>query len=71
MKFRPWASTAVIRAEPAIMYAHSASLCQCISRMPPGLRRMFTPASCVATGSSRTVTSRAQPPDSTRLCAAA
>jgi hypothetical protein len=33
--------------------------------------RMFTPASVVATGSSRTVTSRAQPPVARRLRAAA
>src|SRR5215216_6754695 len=32
---------------------------------------MFTPASSVAIGSSRTVTSRAQPPLSSRLCDAA
>jgi hypothetical protein len=71
MKLRPSWSTAVRRARPASMNAHSASLCQCSSRIPPGFRRMFTPASSVATGSSRTVTSRAQPPVSRRLRAAA
>src|SRR5438034_3007103 len=71
MKVRPCSSTAVMRARPASMYAHSASLCQCISRMPPGFRRMLTPASSVATGSSRTVTSRAQPPVRRRLRALA
>jgi hypothetical protein len=71
MKVRPCSSTAVMRARPASMKAHSASLCQCISRMPPGFRRMLTPASSVATGSSRTVTSRAQPPVRSRLRAVA
>jgi hypothetical protein len=40
----------------------SGKHCQCISRMPPGVSRMSTAAKVVATGSSRTVTSRAQPP---------
>ncbi len=44
-----------MRQLPAITYAHSASLCQCSSRMPPGVRRMFTPAISVAIGSSRVV----------------
>jgi hypothetical protein len=39
--------------------------------MPPGFRRMLTPANSVATGSSRTVTSRAQPPVKSRLRAVA
>ena len=62
---------AAIRALPASMNAHSASLCQCSSRYAPAFSRMFTPARVVATGSSRTVTSLAQPPGSRRLCAAA
>ena len=52
----------VMRALPYSMYAHSASLCQCISRMAPALRRMSTPAMLVEMGSSRTVISRVQPP---------
>jgi tetratricopeptide (TPR) repeat protein len=71
MKLRSSWSIAVMRARPASVNAHSASLCQCSSRIPPAFRRMFTPASCVATGSSRTVTSRAQPPVRRRLRAAA
>jgi hypothetical protein len=39
--------------------------------VPPGFRRMLTPANSVATGSSRTVTSRAQPPVKSRLRAVA
>src|ERR1700716_3285763 len=39
--------------------------------MPPGFRRMLTPAMSLATGSSRVVTSRAQPPLRTRFRAAA
>src|SRR5689334_18370483 len=48
---------------------HSAALCQCNSRMPPASRRIFTPASCFAIGSSLAVTSRDQPPWYTRLFA--
>src|SRR5713101_8400026 len=43
--------------------AHSASLCQCNSRIPPGFRRIFTPAIDLETGNSRTVTCLVQPPD--------
>ncbi len=71
MKLRPCGSTAVTRALPTSMYCHSASLCQCSSRIAPGSRRMFTPAIAVATGSSRVVTSRAHPPFDNRLRAAA
>src|SRR5689334_9474944 len=51
------------------MYAHSAAVCQCNSRTPPAVSRMFTPASDFETGSSRTVTSRDHPPSCNRLCA--
>src|SRR5579883_239768 len=51
------------------MMDHSAALCQCSSRMPPASRRMLTPASSLAMGSSRAVTSRDQPPWYTRLFA--
>src|SRR6476620_4238738 len=71
MKLRPWGSMAAMRALPDSMNAHSASLCQCSSRYAPAFSRMFTPAKVVATGNSRTVTSRAQPPVWRRLCAAA
>jgi len=56
MKLRPSLSTAVIRARPASISAHSADSCQCSSRIAPGSSSMFTPASVVATGSSFTVT---------------
>src|SRR6185295_9170086 len=71
MKLRPWGSMAAMRALPDSMNALSASLCQCSSRYAPAFSRMFTPAKVVATGNSRTVTSRAQPPVWRRLCAAA
>jgi hypothetical protein len=71
MKLRPSASMMVMRALPYSMYAHSASLCQCISRMAPALRRMSTPAMLVEMGNSRTVISRVQPPRSKRMCASA
>src|SRR5919109_2313501 len=51
------------------MYAHSAAVCQCNSRTPPAVSRMFTPASDLETGNSRTVTSRDHPPSCNRLCA--
>src|SRR4029077_5158582 len=44
------------------MYAHSAAWCQCNSRTPPGLSRMFTPEMVVEIGKSACVTCRAQPP---------
>src|SRR5215472_5964286 len=50
------------------MNAHSAAVCQCSSRIPPAVRRMSTPAMLLETGSSRTVTSRDQPPLCRRLC---
>ena len=34
----------VIRQVPLVTNAHSAKRCQCISRMPPRVRRMLTPA---------------------------
>jgi hypothetical protein len=59
-----------MRPLPSMKYIHSSLFgCQCISRTPPGVRRMFTPASVVAIGNSRAVTSRAQPPSSSRLWA--
>src|SRR5499427_4369514 len=51
------------------MYAHSAAVCQCNSRTPPAVSRMFTPASDFETASSRTVTSRDHPPSCKRLWA--
>lgn len=71
MKLRPSGSMQLMRALPASMYAHSASLCQCISRIAPRLSRMFTPAMVVEMGNSRTVTSRDHPPVSSRLRALA
>src|SRR5271168_4456395 len=44
------------------MKPHSAAWCQCNSRMPPALRRMFTPEMEVETWKSSWVTCRAQPP---------
>jgi hypothetical protein len=41
---RPWSLIKPIRARPAIMYDHSASMWQCSSRIPPGFRRMLTSA---------------------------
>jgi hypothetical protein len=55
-KFRPCVSTAVMRALPYNMYAHSAAWCQCISRTPPRFRRMFVPDMVVATPNSRALT---------------
>src|SRR5581483_9928010 len=51
------------------MMAHSAAVCQCSSRIPPAVSRMFTPAIDFDTGSSRTVTSRDQPPSKVRRLA--
>ena len=66
-KLFPSASIAVIRAVPYSMIAHSPAACQCSSRTPPAVSRMLTPAIALETGSSRTVTSRDQPPLKTRL----
>src|SRR6267378_6584961 len=44
------------------MYAHSAAWCQCNSRTPPAVSRIFTPAMVVEIGKSACVTCRAQPP---------
>src|SRR6266404_9783610 len=66
-KLLPFWSTAVIRALPYSMMAHSASTCQCNSRTPPAVSRISTPAISFEIGSSRTVTCRVQPPLSTRL----
>src|SRR5579872_6482419 len=49
------------------MKAHSAAVCQCSSRMPPAVNLMSTPAIDFETASSRTVTSRDQPPSCIRL----
>src|SRR5437667_8810104 len=51
------------------MIAHSAAVCQWSSRTPPAVSLMFTPAMDFETGSSRTVTSRDQPPSYIRLFA--
>src|SRR5207237_6589200 len=68
-KLFPSASMQVMRVVPYSMYAHSAAVCQCNSRTPPAVSRMFTPASDFETASSRTVTSRDHPPSWTLLCA--
>src|SRR5437667_10544411 len=68
-KLLPAASMAVIRAVPYSMIAHSPAVCQCSSRTPPAVSLMFTPAMDFETGSSRLVTSRAQPPSYTCLFA--
>src|SRR5207248_9185831 len=47
---------------PVNMMAHSPAVCQCSSRTPPAVSLMFTPASVLETGNSRTVTSRDHPP---------
>src|SRR5699024_1381335 len=60
--------TEVNRTSPLITNVHSASLCQCISRTPPGVKRMLTPATCLEIGNSRSVTSRDQPPCYIRTC---
>src|ERR1700704_5461608 len=44
------------------MYAHSAAWCQCNSRMPPAVSRIFTPVMVFEIGKSACVTCRAQPP---------
>src|SRR5580658_6243395 len=49
------------------MNAHSAAVCQCNSRTPPAVSRILTPAIVLETSSSRTVTSRDQPPSCNRL----
>ncbi len=51
--------------------AHSACLCQCSSRTPPGVRRMLTPAIVVEIANSRCMTSRDQPPSRIFMCASA
>ncbi len=63
---RPCRSSAVMRALPLSMMAHSAASCQCSSRMPPAVSRMFTPAMSLEIGKSSTVTCRVQPPGCTR-----
>src|SRR6516162_1699414 len=68
-KLRPSESIAVSRALPYSIIAHSPAACQCSSRTPPSVSRIFTPAIAVDTASSRTVTSRDQPPECRRLCA--
>lgn len=50
------------RTRPASTYAHSASVCQCNSRMTPSSNLMLTPASSRLVGNSRTVVCRVQPP---------
>ena len=70
-KLWPSLSTAVMRALPASMNDHSASLCQCSSRTPPAVRRMLTPAIVLAIGNSRCVTSLDQPPGRIFMCVSA
>src|SRR5699024_2595670 len=65
---RPSSSTAVTRALPLIINAHSASLCQCSSRTPPGSKCILTPASVSEIGSSLVVVSRDQPPSFILIC---
>src|SRR5580693_7662325 len=59
----PSGSTTVTWQWPSTTKAHSAELCQCISREPPALMNRCAPAIPVAIGSPRVVISRAQPPD--------
>jgi len=62
----PSGAMTVVRTRPVTTNAHSAALaCQCSSRMPPGLRRIDTPAMPVEMGSCRTVACRAEPPSVT------
>src|SRR5580658_768575 len=61
-KLFPCASTAVIRAFPYNMIAHSDETCQCSSRTPPAVRRISTPAIVFEMGNSRAVTCRVHPP---------
>src|SRR5699024_9661825 len=68
IKEHPSSSTAVTRALPLIIKAHSASLCQCSSRTPPGSKCIFTPAKVSEIGSSRVVVSRDQPPSFILIC---
>ena len=49
-------------ADALVTNAHSANTCQCISRMPPRVRRMLTPAIVSEIWKSDCVTWRAQPP---------
>ena len=58
----PSLSTAVIRAVPVSISAHSPASCQCSSRMPPAVSRIFTPAISFEIGKSSTVTCRDHPP---------
>src|SRR5277367_1482596 len=66
-KLLPSVSTAVMRALPFSMMAHSASTCQWSSRTPPAVSRISTPDMVVEIGNSRTETWRVQPPLNTRL----
>src|ERR1700746_512506 len=50
------------------MYAHSAAWCQCNSRMPPAVSRIFTPVMVWEIAKSAWVTCRAQPPSCMRRC---
>src|SRR5215468_7784314 len=67
-KLFPSESMQVMRAVPYSMKAHSDAVCQCNSRTPPAVNRMFTPASVLETASSLCVTSRDHPPSCWRLC---
>ena len=56
----------VVRTRPLMTNAHSAAMaCQCSSRIPPGFKRIETPASPLEIGSSLTVACLAEPPSVT------
>jgi hypothetical protein len=64
---RPSASSTMTRQLPYVMTANFACWCQCISRMPPADRCMFTPEIVDEILKSDCVTWRAQPPFWARL----
>jgi len=70
MNVRPSSSIAVIRARPASMYAHRLLVPMHLADAS-GFQTHVYATSSVATGSSRTVTSRAQSPERRRLRAVA
>ena len=58
----PFGEITVVRTLPFTTNAHSAAIaCQCSSRMPPGFRRIETPAMLFDTGNSSTVASFRRP----------
>ncbi len=68
-KLLPSWSTAVMRAFPYSIIAHSAVICQWSSRTPPAVNRISTPAIVFEIGNSLAVTCRVQPPLSIRFLA--